>query len=141
MPSWADPTACQLSAARRLWLCWLDLPKSFAWYGLQISNYINGFIHPLNIAILVFYPQARHLAFATTGDQIGIIVRIKHNIFERNFDASPPKYRAYGDAVRACTEIVQLVALDPLPISSRQNAPHRVCTLAPRISDKRRTER
>jgi len=141
MPSWADPTACQLTAARRLWFCGLVLPKSFAWYGLQISNYINGFVHPFNIAILVLYPQARHLAFATTGDQIGIIVRIKHNIFEWNSDASPPKCHAYGDAVRACAEIVQLVALDPFPISSRQNALHCVCNLAPRISDKRRTER
>jgi len=119
----------------------LALAKSFTWFGLQISNYINGFVHPFNTAILVLYPQARHLAFAATGDQVSIIARIKHNIFEWNPDASPPKYRAYGDAVRACTEIVQLVALELFPISSRQNAPHRVCDPAPLISDKLRTER
>jgi hypothetical protein len=52
------------------------------------------------------------LAFAAASNQISIVGGVKQNIFERDFQIKPPKGQADEQAIRASTEIVQLVLLN-----------------------------
>ena len=59
-----------------------DLPRH---PGFQVTDYVDGFIHPADIALFVFYAQTGHLAFAAAGNQFGIVVRVERCFLERNF--------------------------------------------------------
>jgi hypothetical protein len=84
---------------------------SRCWFGFQITDYVSGFIHPSDITIFTFDAQTRHLAFAAASNQLSIVGGVKHNFFERNFQIIQPKRKADVYAIRASTEIVQLVSL------------------------------
>ena len=77
-----------------------------------MSDYIYGFIHPSGTTVFAFDAQTWHLAFAAASNQISIVGGVKHNIFERHFQIKPPKGQADEQAIRASTEIVQLVSLN-----------------------------
>jgi hypothetical protein len=63
------------------------------------------------MAIFAFNAQAGYLAFAAASDQISIVGGVKHDLFERYFQAKPPKGQADEYAIGTSTEIVQLVSL------------------------------
>ena len=76
-----------------------------------MPDYINGFIHPSDTTIFTFDAQAWYLFFAAASNQISIVGGVKHNIFKRHFQVKPPKGQADEYAIRAGTEIIQLVSL------------------------------
>jgi hypothetical protein len=85
-----------------------------------MSDYIYGFIHPSDTTVFAFDAQTWYLAFAASSNQISIVGGVKHNIFEGHFQIKPPKGQADEEAIRASTEIVQLVPLYLIFISHFQ---------------------
>ncbi len=80
------------------------------WSRFQVSDDINGLIHPLDITIFAFDAQTRHLAFTAASNQISIVGGVKHDFFERYFQAKPAKGKADEYAIGTSAEIVQLVS-------------------------------